>query len=215
MKHIATCAAAFAAFVLLFALLPAFGSVRAYAFSVEPMSAEATSQSEEEFAPEEEAAPEEDGALGGLVDGFLAKLKAKYGEGYEAYLDVILSEWGSVEDYLLSLAGERDDPASNGWRAFIGGLSETAPVWAPALSVLLLIAVYLYKRYTERRTAKEFRSYKTTMFRELNKMQESLYALGKSELKQLGTGSVTEPERAALEEAMKGLKEEEDGGSGV
>lgn len=145
--------------------------------------------------------------LDGLVEGFLAKLRAKYGDGYEAYLDVILSEWGTVEDYLLSLAGERDDPAANGWRAFIGGLTETAPIWATALAFIIAVTGLLYKRFKDKQILSTVKSFKNTTYKGLNKMQELLLALGKAQLKQLGCGAATEAERKALEDSMKKLGE--------
>lgn len=145
--------------------------------------------------------------IDGLLEGFVEKLKAKYGADWETYYNAILAEWGSVEDYLLSLAGERADPAANGWRAFIGGLTETAPIWATALALIIAVTGLLYKRFKDRQILNTVKSFKNTTYKGLNKMQEVLLALGKAQLKQLGCGAATEAERDALIDSMKKLGE--------
>lgn len=185
-------------------LLSGFGGVKAYATCSEvPMSETQTEDSQ----TEPNVPQDEDDSLNGLVEGFIARLKAKYGDGYKAYLDTILTEWGTVEEYLLALAGERDDPASRGWREFIGGITETAPIWATILAIIIAVAGFVYKNIKDKRVLNSLKNFKSTTYKGLNKMQEVLLAVGQAQLKQLGCGAMTEAERSALEDAMKKLLE--------
>lgn len=144
-----------------------------------------------------------------LLDSFIAQLKAKYGDDYEMYLNAILSEWGSVEDYLLSLAGERTDPAANGWRKFVGWLSDNAPIWAPAVAGIGLIILIICGKKAMNKLLAWLNSKKKTVYKGMNKLYEAQYALGAAVLKQLGNGPQTENERKALVAAMQKLQEED------
>lgn len=76
-----------------------------------------------------------------LVDGFTEYLKSKYGADYEFYYNQIIEQWGSIEGYLLSFGSKLPDEYQSGWEKFIHWLGEYAPVWAPALAVVILILV--------------------------------------------------------------------------
>lgn len=168
-----------------------------------PLSAAAYT---EEAVPMSAVDPAEtsDEAIHNFVEGFVAKLRAKYGEEYESYLNDILSEWGSVEEYLLSLAKDRTDPASNGWRKFVSWLGENAAVWAPALAIALVIAGILFARSVVR---KYWDKQKKIFTVGMNKLFEAQIAQGKALEKLLGEGPKTEEERAALKASTKKLEE--------
>ena len=144
-----------------------------------------------------------------LVEGFIEEMKAKYGEEYENYLNEILAEWGTVEDYLLSLVGDRTDPVSNGWRNFVTWLGENAPVWAPALAIALVIAGILLARSIIR---KYWDKQKKIFTVGMNKLFEAQIAQGKALEKLLGEGPKTEGERAALKASTEKLEEVDENG---
>ncbi len=169
-----------------------------------PMPAAAYTEEAVPFSDGEVSEKTSDEAIHNFVEGFVAKLRAKYGEEYESYLNDILAEWGSVEDYLLSLAGDRTDPASNGWRKFVSWLGENAAVWAPALAIALVIAGILLARSVVR---KYWDKQKKIFTVGMNKLFEAQIAQGRALEKLLGEGAKTEGERAALKASTKKLEE--------
>ena len=108
-----------------------------------PASAEEVAEPPVTDETTDETETVEDG-LKALVDGFLAQLKAKYGDDYETYYNAIITQWGSVEEYLLSLVTEdTPDAVANGWTAFVKWLGEYSPVWGSIFAVFAVIIVVL------------------------------------------------------------------------
>ncbi len=79
--------------------------------------------------------------LEGLADSFKKYLKDTYGEDYEFYYNQIIEQWGSVEGYLLSFGQKLPEEYQSGWDKFVVWLGDYAPVWAPALAILIVIIV--------------------------------------------------------------------------
>ncbi len=154
-------------------------------------------------APDEEAGGE---GLQTLVDGFLAQLKAKYGEDYETYYNAILAEWGSVEEYLLSLVTEdTPDVAADGWRAFVAWLREYSPVWASILAIICILIVILFGKRALKRVSK-FK----TVFASINKMYAAHIAEQKAILRLLGENEKFKAEREALENSVKEIEADDE-----
>lgn len=158
-------------------------------------------------------ADEADGnGLQDLVEGFLAQLKAKYGDDYEKYYNAILEEWGSVEEYLLSLVddGTIPDVAANGWKAFVKWLGEYAPIWASILAVIFLIIVIVLGRKALNRVA-GFVSLSSgkfkTLFAELNKMESAMIAQNHALEKLLGENERYAEQREELEKTVEEIKD--------
>lgn len=162
-------------------------------------------------APDEEAGGE---GLQTLVDGFLAQLKAKYGEDYETYYNAILAEWGSVEEYLLSLVTEdTPDVAADGWRAFIAWLGEYSPVWGSILAILCILIVILFGKKALKRVGEwltgaggKFK----TVFASINKMYAAHIAEQKAILRLLGENEKFKTEREALEQSVKEIEADDE-----
>lgn len=195
LKTISKYCATIVLIVALFAGLCAMGNAPVRA-SAAPDAAEETEESKD---------PEE---LQKLVDAFLAQLKAKYGEDYETYYNAIIAEWGSVQNYLLSIVDGKDDPAANGWRAFVGWLGENAPVWGAALAVALVIIVILCGRAVVNKVMKWMNARKKDVYSGMNAISEAQIAQGKALLKLLGESPMTEEERAEIERTNARLKGE-------
>lgn len=157
---------------------------------------------------------ETDGSgLKSLVDGFIAQLKAKYGDDYETYYNAILAEWGSVEKYLLSLAEDSPDAAASGWTSFVKWIGEYAPIWGSILAVAaLIIVVVLGKKALNRitgwatGTGGKFK----TVFKSINKMYNADIAEMKALVKLLGENPRFEEERKALEESIKEIEHDDE-----
>lgn len=165
---------------------------------------------EDELPAEEET---DGNGLKSLVDGFIARLKAKCGDDYETYYNAILAEWGSVEEYLLSLAGEPDDAAASGWTAFVKWLGEYAPIWGSILAVtVLLIVIVLGKKALNKvagwatGTGGKFK----IVFKSINKMYKADVAEMRALVKLLGENPRFEDEKKALEESIKEIESEDE-----
>lgn len=160
------------------------------------------------------AEEETDGSgLKSLVDGFIAQLKAKYGDDYETYYNAILAEWGSVEEYLLSLADDSPDAAASGWTSFVKWLGEYAPIWGSILAVVALIIVIVFGKKALNKvagwatgTGGKFK----TVFKSINKMYKADVAEMKALVKLLGENPRFEEERKALEESVKEIENDDE-----
>lgn len=166
--------------------------------------------------PVEDELPVEEGTeengLKTLVDAFLTRLKAKYGDDYETYYNAILAEWGSVEDYLLSLAGDSPDAAASGWRNFVKFLDMYKSIWMPILAVAALITVILLgKKFLKKLiniiVEKIFQRLKNIGF-ELNKIENSLIVQNAAIEKLLGVNKRFEDERESLRNSSEELKKD-------
>lgn len=153
----------------------------------------------------EEQEEETESDLNALVEGFLSRLRAKYGEDYERYYQAILADWGSVEAYLLSLVDEDiPDVAADGWRAFVKWLGEYSPVWGGILAVLCIIVVLAFGKKALGRikdfvkmVLEKFR----TLFTSVNKQYAVLKAQNDALMSLLGENPKFAEKRKALEEA--------------
>lgn len=155
-----------------------------------------------------------DGALlKDLTENFLLKLKAKYGDDYLTYYNTILEQWGSVENYLLSIADE-EDPQASGWRSFISWLGEWSPVWGSGLAILGLAVIgILYKLAKGRLThwTSGYRSDMKNVYKSINKIYNAQNAQSRALYKLLENEKFSE-ERAALEKSVKEIEENDDDG---
>lgn len=165
-------------------------------------------------ADELPAEEEEDGkGLKSLVDAFLTRLKAKYGDDYEIYYNAIIAEWGSVEEYLLSLAGDSPDAAASGWTSFVNWLGEYAPIWGSILAVAALIIVIVCGKKALNKvtgwatgTGGKFK----VVFRSINKMYTADIAQMKALVKLLGENPRFEEEKKALEESIREIEHDDE-----
>lgn len=213
MKKLKVCGrllAMLALIVCLFLVLPVMGNAAT-------VSAEETTSeegAETPVTPEEETDGEiDDSGLQALVDGFLAQLKARYGEDYETYYNAILAEWGSVEQYLLSLIDENTpDAVARGWTAFVKWLSDYAPIWGSALAIVAVIIVILFGKKALNKVV-EWITGMNTKFKTIVSAFNTLYASEKAQnealVKLLGENERFADERKALEEANGEIDKDE------
>lgn len=192
------------------------GAAVAYADEIDPSDIDAPDEGvengadgTEEGEPSDESEPA-DNAFQAVIDGFLARLKAKYGDDYETYYNAIIAEWGSVEEYLLSLVEDETDVAATGWKNFVSWLGENAPIWASALAIGLVIVLILCGRGVVNKLWDWLNSKKKTAVAAVNALYVAQIAQGKALMKLLGENPRNEEERAAIEAAIKKLEEEDD-----
>lgn len=163
---------------------------------------------------DETTVDEEMGAEGlkTLVDGFIEQLKAKYGDDYETYYNAVIGQWGSIEEYLLSLVTEETpDAVANGWTAFVKWLGEYSPVWGSIFAIVsVMIVVLLGKKALNKvtgfvtGTGGKFK----TLFGEVNKIDAALNAQSKALVKLLGENERFAEERAELEKTAGDLSDD-------
>ncbi len=167
-----------------------------------------------EEAPQTEEVTDEKSELKTLVEGFLAQLKAKYGEDYETYYNAILAEWGSVEAYLLSLVDENTpDVTATGWTKFVKWLGEYAPIWASILAAGAIIIIIVCGKKALGKVANwatgtggKFK----TVFNSINKLYTAQNAQSEALIKLLGENEKFKNERAALQSSVEEIKKDDD-----
>ncbi len=155
----------------------------------------------------------DENGLKSLVDAFLTQLKAKYGDDYETYYNAILEKWGSVEEYLLSLAEESPDAAASGWKAFVKWLGEYAPIWGSILAIAVVIIVIVLGKKALNKiagwvtgTGRKFK----IVFNSINKMYKADVAEMKALVKLLGENERFAQERKALEESIREIEQDDE-----
>lgn len=176
-----------------------------------PASAEENAEPPVTDETTDETETVEDG-LKTLVDGFIEQLKAKYGDDYETYYNAIIGQWGSIEEYLLSLVTEdTPDAVANGWTAFVKWLGEYSPVWGSIFAVVAVIIVVLLGKKALNKvtgfvmgTGGKFK----TLFSEVNKIDAALSAQSKALVKLLGENEKFKEERDVLEKTAGDLSDD-------
>lgn len=108
------------------------------------------------------------------IEDFLALLKSKYGADYQAEYDKIIEKWGSIENYLLSLADSDivPDKAKNGWTSFVNWLDEYKAIWGGGLA-FFFFAIYLIKKAKDKQQIQNLTNKVKEQAEKLSKLIES------------------------------------------
>lgn len=201
-----------------FAVIFLFAAVFFTTATIAVSAAESPTETQETVSEESDGANSEteDGAQDaeqGLVEGFIEELQDKYGDEWQSYYDAIHSEWGSVEEYLLSLVPEdAPDVAKEGWEAFVAWLGEYSPVWGSILAVVLVIIAALFGKGALKKI-KEFVAAIldkfTTLFSSVNKQYDVLKAQNDALMKLLGENPKFAEQRDALEKANEEMSKDD------
>lgn len=151
----------------------------------------------------------DDGAQSGLqtlVDGFITQLKDKYGDQWQQYYDAIIAEWGTVEQYLLSLVPEDSpDVVKDGWQEFVSWLGEYSPIWGSILAAVLVIIVIVFGK----KALNALKNFFLSLFRSKNKEYQALTAQNEALLALLGENPKFEENRAALKASNKEMAKDD------
>lgn len=151
----------------------------------------------------------DDGAQSGLqtlVDSFIAELKARYGDQWQQYYDAIISEWGTVEQYLLSLVPEDSpDVVKDGWQEAVSWLGEYSPIWGSILAAVLVIIVIVFGK----KALNALKNFFLSLFRSKNKEYNALTAQNEALLALLGENPKFEENRAALKASNKEMAKDD------
>lgn len=151
----------------------------------------------------------DDGAQSGLqtlVDSFIAELKARYGDQWQQYYDAIIAEWGTVEQYLLSLVPEDSpDVVKDGWQEAVSWLGEYSPIWGSILAAVLVIIVIVFGK----KALNALKNFFLSLFRSKNKEYQALTAQNEALLALLGENPKFEENRAALKASNKEMAKDD------
>lgn len=151
----------------------------------------------------------DDGAQSGLqtlVDSFISELKARYGDQWQQYYDAIIAEWGTVEQYLLSLVPEDSpDVVKDWWQEAVSWLGEYSPIWGSILAAVLVIIVIVFGK----KALNALKNFFLSMFRSKNKEYQALTAQNEALLALLGENPKFEENRAALKASNKEMAKDD------
>ena len=135
--------------------------------------------------PEEPETPQTDEEIGA---DFVEWLKATFGSDYEYYYNLIIEHWDSIEDYLTQFGEENLPEGFNaGLQKELDWLDEYVAIWAPVLAIVVIVAYYLIKKRSTRKTiAKVVAGKMNVLSNELNKQSKAIMAIGHGQTALLG-----------------------------
>lgn len=135
--------------------------------------------------PEEPETPQTDEEIGA---DFVEWLKATFGSDYEYYYNQIIEHWGSIEDYLTQFGEENLPEGFNaGLQKVLDWLDKYVAIWAPVLAIVVIVAYYLIKKRSTRKTIEKVVDSKMTVLSdELNKQSKAIMAIGRGQTALLG-----------------------------
>ena len=137
-----------------------------------------------------------------MVESFVGYLKEKYGDDYQYYYNIIVEEWGSVEEYLLSFGEKLPEEHKNSWEKFIGWLHEYSVVWIPVLAVIALIMVAVFGKKLVKKVGGWFKA----LFTGTNQQSKALIAQSHALRALMGSNEKFADIVKELEETEKELK---------
>lgn len=171
-----------------------------------PVEGQEQTPEEEEEQPEETPQEGGEGGLQALIDGFIAQLQERYGDQWQQYYDRIIADWGTVEQYLLSLVpDDSPDVVKSGWEEFIAWLGEYSPVWASILAAVFVIIVLVFGK----KALNALKNFFLSLFRSKNKEYQALTAQNEALLALLGENPKFEERRAALKASNEEMAKDE------
>ena len=172
-----------------------------------PAEPQEPTDEQEPETPEE--TPQENGNAGiaALVQEFIDELKEKYGAEWQKYYDAIIAEWGTVENYLLSLMPEdAPDPVKNAWLDFVDWTRQNwvilAGIGATILAVVAVVAYVVLKRHASDFVKKKFQK----QYDESNKQSAALRAQSRALRLLLGSNPKFDEIREDLKKTEENLK---------
>lgn len=135
--------------------------------------------------PEEPETPQTDEEISA---DFVEWLKATFGSDYEYYYNLIIEHWGSIEDYLTQFGEENLPEGFNaGLQKVLDWLDKYVAIWAPVLAIVVIVAYYLIKKRSTRKTIEKVVDSKMTVLSdELNKQSKAIMAIGRGQTALLG-----------------------------
>lgn len=176
----------------------------------EPAGEEGQAPAEEEGqapAEGEEQAPGES-EPSDAVQQFIDGLKEQYGQEWMTYYNAIIAEWGTVENYLMSLLpDDSPDVVKDAWLAFVAGTRDNWTILAAIGATIAACAgVVLY--VVLKRKANVFMQKKfNNIYDEYNKQSAAIKAQNAMLIAMSGSNPRFEEQRNALKATADALDE--------
>ena len=164
--------------------------------------------SEDEPPTEEPEEPTEDESVtdepSDAVQQFIDGLKEQYGNNWTAYYNAILAQWGTVENYLMSLLPEDSpDVVKDAWLAFVAWTRDNWVILAAiGATIASAVGVIVYVFTKKRAKAFMLSAYDdkfAKIYEEYNKQSAAIKAQNAALIALTGANPKFEETRAALQ----------------
>lgn len=172
--------------------------------------------SEDEPPTEEPEEPTEDEPVtddpSDAVQQFIDGLKEKYGNDWTTYYNAILAQWGTVENYLMSLLPEDSpDVVKDAWLAFVAWTRDNWVILAAiGATIASAVGVIVYVFTKKRAKAFMLSAYDdkfAKIYEEYNKQSAAIKAQNAALIALTGANPKYEETRAALQKTGDELDE--------
>lgn len=163
--------------------------------------------------PQEPTDEAQDG-VENIVQDFIAQLKTKYGEQWQQYYDAILSEWGTVENYLLSLIpDDSPDVVKDGWTKFVDWTRENWVILAAIGATIAVVIVLVFGKKVLTLIIEFFKNLFAKVgkiFTAINTLYKNAKAQNDALLKLMGDNPKFEQERDGLKKSSEEMMKNDD-----
>ena len=165
--------------------------------------------SEDEPPTEEPEEPTEDEPVtddpSDAVQQFIDGLKEKYGNDWTTYYNAILAQWGTVENYLMSLLPEDSpDVVKDAWLAFVAWTRDNwvilAAIGATIASAVSVIVYVFTKKRAKAFMLSAYDDKFAKIYEEYNKQSAAIKAQNAALIALTGANPKFEETRAALKQ---------------
>ena len=184
--------------------------------TTEPEPPKEEQPSEDEPPTEEPEDPTEDEPVtddqSDAVQQFIDGLKEKYGNDWTTYYNAILAQWGTVENYLMSLLPEDSpDVVKDAWLAFVAWTRDNWVILAAiGATIASAVGVIVYVFTKKRAKAFMLSAYDdkfAKLYEEYNKQSAAIKAQNAALIALTGVNPKYEETRAALQKTGDELDE--------
>lgn len=180
-----------------------------------PGEDESPTEEPEEPVTEPEEPTEDDPVTGepsDAVQQFIDGLKEKYGNDWTTYYNAILAQWGTVENYLMSLLPEDSpDVVKDAWLAFVAWTRDNWVILAAiGATIASAVGVIVYVFTKKRAKAFMLSAYDdkfAKLYEEYNKQSAAIKAQNAALIALTGANPKYEETRAALQKTGDELDE--------
>lgn len=164
--------------------------------------------------PQEPTDEAQDGVMSNIVQDFIAQLKEQYGEQWQQYYDAILGEWGTVENYLLSLIpDDSPDVVKDGWTKFVDWTRENWVILAAIGATIAVVIVLVFGKKVLTLIIEFFKNLFAKVgkiFTAINTLYKNAKAQNDALLKLMGDNPKFEQERDGLKKSSEEMMKNDD-----
>ena len=176
---------------------------------------EQTTEQEPDASEETAQEPTEETQEGveNIVQEFIAQLKEQYGEQWQQYYDAILGEWGTVENYLLSLIpDDSPDVVKDGWTKFVDWTRDNWVILAAIGATIAVVIIIVFGRKLLKLIIEFFKSLfakVSKIFTAINTIYKNAKAQNDALIKLMGDNPKFSEEKENLKKSGEEMMKEE------